>query len=143
MTVAVLFAVVGTVSSFFGLVLISSHAPGGENTGISLTGWLVLFGWACYALSALQAMGVARGRWLVGRDAVWPLVWAFAMFTVVAWLGAAVLTAILGPLVPGRYPWAPVAIVGVGFGCAFAAACLIATRFVLSVIRASHTFAER
>ena len=142
MRTAGLLAVLGTVSSLFGIMFMTMSRYV-DQPSMSINGWAMLFGLACYTVSAFQAMGVARGRWRAGRDAVWPLVWSFAMFALVAWLGAEMLTAILGPFVPGRYPWAPAAIVGVGVGCASAAACLIALRAVLSVIRAGHTFADR
>ena len=142
MTVAVLLAVVGTVSSLFGIVLISEQAPGSDR-GISLNGWLVLFGWACYALSAVRALQVARIRWNASSDALWPLVWALYLAAITLWLGAAIGEELLGPIIPGRYPWAPFVILCLGAACSFAASTLILERIVVWTVRFAQTLTTR
>src|SRR5215204_2762130 len=135
MAVAMLFAVMGTVSTFFGIVLISSRAAGIDGGGISLNGWLILAGWICYALSSGRALQVARSTWIAGRDALWPLVWALYAAAITLWLAAAIGPELLGAIVPGRHPWAPFVILGLAAGCSFAASVLVLERIVARTVR--------
>ena len=143
MAVAVLFAIVGTTSSLAGLLLLFSvGAPGGD-PGISLNGWLVLFGWACYALSAVRALQVARTRWIAATDALWPLVWSLYLAAITLWFGSAIGEELLGEMLPGRYPWAPFVILGLGAACSFAASMLILERIVARTVRLAQALTTR
>jgi hypothetical protein len=145
MTVAVLFAVVGTVTSFFGLML-APGTTGGQGNGmpmIPLVGWLIVFGWSCYALSAARALQVARTRWIEGGDALWPLVWALYLAAITLWLGSEIGRALFGSMIPGRYPWAPFVIFGLASGCFFAASVLVFERIVARTVRFAQTHTTR
>ena len=145
MTVAVLFAVVGTVSSFFGLMLApaTTGGPGNGTPTISLVGWLIVSGWSCYALSSARAVQIARRRWIEGGDALWQLVWALYMAAITLWLGSEIGRALFGSMIPGQYPWAPFVILGLASGCSFAAGVLVLERLVARTVRIAQTLTMR
>ena len=143
MALAFLYAVLGTVSTFFGIFLISSRAPGVDGASISLNGWLILFGWTCCALSSGRALQVTRSLWIAGRDTLWPLVWALYAAAITFFLASAIGPELLGSMIPGEHPWAPFVIATMAAGSFFAASALILERFVARTVRIAQTLPTR
>jgi hypothetical protein len=141
MGVAVMLAIDGTVSSFLGFVLTTGRSAG--DPGIPINGWLLIVGATCYALSSLRALRVARARWVVREDALWPVAWALCMAAVVLGLSSAVGPELLGPIIPGEHQWASFGLVVLAAGCSFAASTLVLQRVVAWMIGAAMSVAAR
>ena len=74
---------------------------------------------------------------------MWPLAWSLSVAALALWLGAEVLATIVGPFVPGRYPWFPIALGGAAALCVGAVCALVAMRIVMSIVRAGQQLADR
>ncbi|HET7829655.1 MAG TPA: hypothetical protein VFL03_08840 [Candidatus Limnocylindrales bacterium] len=141
MAVAVTLAFLGTVSAFFGIVVMTMGRF--DNSSMSINGWLVLIGAACYALSSFTALQVARARWTAGADALWQLAWSLFMAAFALVLASVIGPALLGLLVPGEHQWIAFALVVLAQACGFAASTLILLRVLARVIGAIMSVAAR
>jgi hypothetical protein len=141
MGLSFLWAVLGTVSTLFAILFMTTGRYV-ENPSMSLNGWAMLFGLGCYAIAGAQALGIARARWVAGADAVWPLAWSLAVFSLAGWLSAATLATILDPSAPGHYPWVPVLLGGVALLGFMSVGALVSIRVLMTIVRAGQQIAH-
>ena len=142
MAVAVLLAIVGTISTFFGVTIMTmGHAA--ENPGMSINGWFMLIGGACYAASALRAFGIARRRWRAGTDALWPLAWSLFIAALALYSVAAIGPKLLGDAMPGADPWGALVIALLGATCLGASLVLVIERGVARTVGIVMSFGSK